>query len=165
MERQGKDVEKQRFLKRYFKGLWCTGLMFMASYEETFESQNQSFQEYMCKTTEGKRTYNRRVRLGRLFSFFTFQQWMNAVDKAAQYQRETKLMGIPTGRGHYFGEIRPKETFIPASNGIFEGLSVNLPGNPDDYLSNLYGTDYMTLPPKEKRERHFIMDIKFEGEL
>ena len=71
-------------------------------------------------------------------------------------------MGIPSGRGHYFGEIRSANTFLPPSKGIFEGLEVNLPGNPDDYLSNLYGADYMTLPPEEKRERHFFVDIKFK---
>ena len=37
-----------------------------------------------------------------------------------------------------------------------------LPGDPNDYLSNLYGADYMTLPPVEKREKHFIVDIQFE---
>ena len=73
-------------------------------------------------------------------------------------------MGIPSGRGHYFGEIRPKETFLPVSKGEFEGMTVNLPGNADDYISNLYGADYMTLPPVEKRERHFILDIRFKEE-
>ena len=62
----------------------------------------------------------------------------------------------------YFGEIRPATTFIPVSEGIFEGIKVCLPGNPDDYLGNLYGPDYMILPPEEKRERHFFVEIKFK---
>ena len=72
-----------------------------------------------------------------------------------------RSVSIPSGRGHYFGEIRPRETFIPLSQGMFEGLLVNLPGNTHDYLSNLYGENYMTLPPEEKRERHLIIEIKF----
>jgi lipopolysaccharide cholinephosphotransferase len=148
---------------RYLKGFWCTCLMFMASYEETYENRNnQLLEKYMCKTKEGTAVFKRRVRLGGLFSFFNFQTWMNKVDSALQYNRTTKLMGIPSGRGHYFGEIRSRETFIPVSQGLFEGLVVNLPGNPDDYLSNLYGPDYMQLPPEEKRERHFIADIEFK---
>lgn len=149
---------------RKIKGIWCSVLMAMASYEDTYEHQSEVFMQYMCKTEEGKREYNRRVKIGKLFSFFSFQKWMNIVDSACQYKRQTSLMGIPSGRGHYFGEIRPAKTFIPASKGVFEGLEVNLPGDPHDYISNLYGSDYMTLPPVEKRERHFILDIKFKGE-
>ena len=87
---------------------------------------------------------------------------MNIVDRNLQYPKETTLMGIPSGRGHYFGEIRPRETFLPVSKGEFEGMTVNLPGKAEDYLSNLYGADYMTLPPVEKRERHFILDIRLK---
>lgn len=154
----------QNPIHRYVKGIWCSLLMFMASYEETYECQNDAFKQYMCKTTEGKKVYYRRVRLGRFFSFFCFQKWMNLVDSACQYKKSTSLMGIPSGRGHYFGEIRPAKTFLPVSKGMFEGMEVNLPGDPDDYIRNLYGDDYMTLPPVEKRERHFIMDIKFKGD-
>ena len=152
----------ENIIHQKVKGLWCSLLMAMGSYEETYEHQNEFFKNYMCKTEEGKREYNKRIRLGKLFSFFDFQRWMNIIDKACQYKGHTELMGIPSGRGHYFGEIRPRKTFLPVSKGTFEGLQVNLPGDPDDYLSNLYGTDYMTLPPIEKRERHFILDIKFK---
>lgn len=147
---------------RYLKGFWCTCLMFITSYEETYEKQNEALKKYMYKTKEGCNAYKRRIYIGRLFSFFKFQKWVNITDKACQYNKETSLMGIPSGRGHYFGEIRPRITFLPTSKGTFEGLIINLPGNPDDYISNLYGTDYMTLPPIDKRERHFILDIKFK---
>lgn len=154
----------QNKIIRTIKGLWVTCLMFMASNEETYEHRGKALKDYMCKTEEGKRVYRRRIFLGRLFSFFKFQKWMNIVDKACQFKKKTQLMGIPSGRGHYFKEIRKAETFLPPSNGVFEGINVNLPGNPNDYLSNLYGKDYMTIPPEDKRERHFFVDIKFKGE-
>ena len=149
---------------RMIKGFWVTCLMFMASNEETYERQGKELKEYMCKTKEGARAYQRRIRFGRLFSFCKFQTWMNIVDKACQYTKEGHYKGIPSGRGHYFGEICSSDTFFPVSKGKFEGIDVNLPGNPDAYLSNLYGSDYMTLPPEDKRERHFFVNIKFKGE-
>ena len=149
---------------RTLKGIWCSFLMAAGSYEETYEKQDESLKKFMCKTEEGRRAYNRRVIIGKIFSFYNFQKWMNMIDSACQYKKKSNLLGIPSGRGHYFGEIRPAKTFLPVSTGLFEGMQVNLPGDADDYLKNLYGEDYMTPPPVEKRERHFIMDIKFKGE-
>ena len=157
------DNVPDNVIHRYLKGFWCTCLMFMASYEATYENRhNQIFKDYMCKTEEGRAEYNRRIKLGKLFSFYNFQKWVNLIDLAFQHNKLTKLVSIPSGRKHYFGEIRPRETFLPVSQGVFEGLKVNLPGNLHDYLTNLYGSDYMTLPPEEKRERHFIVDLKFQ---
>ena len=135
--------------------------MFMASYEETYEKNDEYLRRYMCKPPEGEREYQSRLFLGRFFSFNKFQKWADIVDKAFQYPRETRLLGIPSGRKHYFGEILPREAYVPVSKGEFEGMTVDLPGNTDMYLSNLYGDDYMTLPPVEKRERHLIMDVVF----
>ena len=150
-------------IHRYVKGFWCTCLMFMASYEATYERNTPAFRNYLCKTAAGRREYRRRMLIGRLFSFFSFQKWAGIVDSALQCPKETSLLGIPSGRGHYFGEIMPRSAYFPASAGVFEGMSVLLPGNPNGYLSHLYGKDYMTLPPVEKRERHFVMDIRFQG--
>jgi len=156
------NIPKNRLI-RIIKGLWCTGLMFISSSVQVYETKETALKDYLCKNKEGRRVYMRRYNLGKLFSFFSFQKWINIVDSAFQYKRKTELMGIPSGRGHYFGEIRSADTFLPPSRGMFEGLNVNLPGKPDDYLSNLYGSDYMTLPPEDKRERHFFVDIKFKG--
>lgn len=38
----------------------------------------------------------------------------------------------------------------------FEGHEFNIPVNYDAYLSKLYGPDYMTPPPPEKRQTHYI---------
>lgn len=147
-------------LIRYCKGAWCSALMFIATNAETYQEKSKSLQKYMCKTPDGAKYYHRMMRVGRLFSFLDKQTWYNMVDHACQYKKQTSRMGIPTGRGHYFGEIRPRETFVPTSQGMFEGKIVNLPGNIDDYCTNLYG-DYMTVPPEDKREQHVIHDIKF----
>lgn len=154
------NIPKNYFYRK-LKGLWCSVLMAMGSYEETYEHQNEFFKNYMCKTKEGRKNYNIRLKLGKLFSFFKFQKWMNIIDNACQYKKETNLLGIPSGRGHYFGEILPREAFFPVSKGLFENNTITLPGRVNDYLQNLYGDDYMTLPPEEKRERHFIVDVSF----
>ena len=156
------DNIPENSIVKILKGVWCTGLMAAVSYVFSFENYNEHIQAFMTKTNEGKRVYRRRLTLGKMLSFKNMQQWYNIVDNAFQYKKETGLLGIPSGRGHYFGEIRPRSTFLPVTKGSFEGLTVNLPGNPDDYLTNLFGSDYMKIPPKEKREKHYIVDIQFE---
>lgn len=150
----------QNFIHRFFKGFLCSVLMFMASYEDTYEHQSEELKNYMCKTTEGAKAYYRRIKLGKLFSFFKFQKWMDIIDSSCQYKKSTNLMGIPSGRGHYFREIQSRKTFLPVSKGLFEGIEVNLPGDTDAYLKNLFG-DYMKIPEVKDREKHFIYDIKF----
>ena len=54
-----------------------------------------------------------------------------------------------------------RDVFLPYSSGNFEGVKVLLPHNPDEYLKNLYGPDYMIIPPVEKRETHHVVSVKF----
>ncbi len=76
-----------------------------------------------------------------------------------QYKGDSKLLGIPTGRKHYFGEIFPADIFLPVTKGEFEGVEVNLPAKCDVYLKNLYGKNYMELPPEGEREIHPLLEL------
>ena len=142
-------------IKRYLKGLWCTLIMYVCSRVETFEDKSSAFSQ-----TEAAASLKYRKAVGKIFSYRNASEWRNTVDKACQYACETKLLGLPTGRKHYFGEILPKSSFLPVSYGEFEKRTVAIPGNYDKYLTNLYG-DYMELPSEEKRENHSIVDIEF----
>lgn len=44
--------------------------------------------------------------------------------------------------------------FFPIGKTTFEGKKYNVPGKIDAYLANHYGKNYMTIPPKEKRQIH-----------
>lgn len=151
-------------LHRTVKGIWCNLLMMIAGYVSTYESDNELMRAYMTKTPAGKKEYRRRMLIGKCFSFRRSERWFDRVDKAIQYRKESPLMGIPTGRKHYFGEMMASSSYLPVSKGSFEGLEVHLPGNPDDHMRHLYGPDYMQLPPEEKREKHLIIDIRFSPE-
>lgn len=151
-------------IHRMLKGLHCSALMYVASCVDMYQNSGEILKSYMCKTKAGAKEYRRRMSIGRLFSFWSIQKWYNILDHAFQYKRKSKLAGIPSGRKHYFGEICTRSTFFPATKGLFEGMKVYLPGDPDAYLTNLFGKDYMELPPVEKREKHFIISIAFDVE-
>lgn len=145
---------------RTLKGLSCQALMLIASAVQTFETDRKNGRKPASDDEEWLRFYRRRVRIGRLFSARSSRCWLDRVDAACQYKKAGDLLGIPTGRGHYFGEILPTKAFLPPVRGEFAGRTVYLPCDANAYLSNLYG-DYMVIPPPEKREKHYITAIDF----
>ena len=98
--------------------------------------------------------------LGKIFSIISHKRWICWYDSFVKNEEIGKMAVIPTGRKLYHGETLPSSVFFPVSKGIFEGLEVNLPSNPDAYLKNLYG-DYMIIPSVEKRESHMIVKLVF----
>lgn len=144
---------------RKIKGIWCNALMFIGSRVYLYERDNPVFRAHMSGTEEAKRALRVTLAIGKLFSFIPSRKWSDWADKAVRYRKHTGLLGLPTGRKHYFGEIFPEDVFFPPSLGMFEGHEVPLPADCDSYLRNLYG-DYMQIPPPEKREKHYIVELK-----
>lgn len=48
----------------------------------------------------------------------------------------------------------PAEVYFPTRKLLFEGKCYHVPGKIEQYLSTVYGPDYMELPPVEKRQTH-----------
>lgn len=145
---------------RAVHGLTATAAMFIAGQVDTFEEDSPAVRAFFYKSKAGTKVYNRRLRVGKAFSFMSASQWFNVVDRVCRYKRKTDFLGIPTGRKHYFGEILPYDAFLPISEGVFENRIVNLPAKPDVYLKNLFG-DYMQIPDEKDREKHLITEIDF----
>jgi len=57
-----------------------------------------------------------------------------------------------------------REKVFPVSEIKFEQKIYNAPNDVDYFLSTIYGSDYMQIPPIEKQETHPPKRIKFEGE-
>lgn len=93
-----------------------------------------------------------------LMSHKTLGKWFDRF--VSRHRKPTKRATVATGLKRYRKETLDSNVWFPYSKGIFEGISVNLPHDPDKYLSFIYG-EYMKLPPLEKRETHAIVKLKF----
>lgn len=155
------NVPDNRLIRRV-KGLCCNLIMGIAGsvqYVEWYrrDKDNPIFQ------TEIMKNYSKKKLLGQIFSLKPSHYWFDKVDRVCQYHGNSTLIGFPTGRRHYFGEIHNKKDIFPLATATFEGRLVYVPHDADKYLKKLYGEKYMELPPMEKRERHMILDIGFRS--
>ena len=148
---------------RLFKGGMATLVMAIAGSVEFMDWYKKDKSNPIFETKGMIEARKKRQILGTIFSFRSKYYWYNKVDLACQYDKETDLVGFPTGRKHYFGEIHKRMEILPLSEAVFEGISVKVPGDVKSYLTGLYGNKYMEVPPVEKRETHFVVDISFDN--
>lgn len=146
-------------LIRFIKGFFANGIHYIGSSAKMHQIHNIMLKEYFSASLEGKINYIIRNSIGFLASFISYKEWFNFYDKIIAYEKVSDLCGVPSGRAHYFGEILPKDVFLPPKEIKFEGQKAYVPNKVDIYLKNLYG-DYMKIPPIESRERHYF--VKFE---
>ena len=80
------------------------------------------------------------------------------MDNAIQ-NKKTTLITSATGRKHYFGEMFAADIIFPLTEMEFEKHMFYAPRKWKEYLEGIYGNDYMTPPPDNERESHFITEI------
>lgn len=149
---------------RFFHGVVADGMMFIAGQVWFAKKSSMAFRKAMKSSFSGKIRYITKMIIGNIFGVCPLYKWFNVVDKCCQYKGKTDLMGVPTGRKHYFGEIFNASVYLPAKEVSFSGHKAFLPNNEDEYLSNLYG-NYMTIPPENKREHHYIYEVIIDGSI
>ena len=124
--------------------------------------------EYECARNEGNQNAELSLKrvlchfAGWLFSFRTSVKWYDVLDRVNQYANEnTKMVSIPSGRKHYFGEMYQREWMVECIPMRFEDMLLPIPKGYDEYLKQLYG-NYHELPPENQREHHYIRSIEFQ---
>ena len=114
-------------------------------------------------TRKGSVIIKFRLLLGFLFHIKKSSWWDSKGNRIAKKfaNGNYSFVTIPTGRGHYFGEMLNKNDIIPPVSVPFEDTKSFIFHDYTSYLSSLYGNKYMQLPPESKREHHFCLEIKF----
>lgn len=104
--------------------------------------------------------YKARRFLGFLFSIVSHKTLCNFIDKFQSRHNGRNIVTSPSGRKGYLGERMMIEDILPPVLMPFEDGEFYVVNNVTKYLELLYGKDYMQLPPEEKRERHFVVELK-----
>ena len=148
---------------RYIKGVLANGIRLVANM--VLEARKWTDLEKTFYATDKDLYKTMRVRKfwGRLFSVISHHQWIKFYDWFVRNDNMNGMVGIPTGRKLYNGEVFPQTIFFPPVIAVFEDIQVNIPADYDVYLTNLYH-NYMELPPIEKRESHFVVSVDIPKE-
>lgn len=82
--------------------------------------------------------------------------WIDHIQKVAKELPfdDSHYVGVMMTNIHFEEERVLKDEYIPQKEFMFEGSLFKGPQNYDTYLTQLYGSNYMEIPPKEKRISH-----------
>lgn len=155
------DNVSPRFFIREMDGFLSSCLRGVITSVFMYKYRNQYLVDYFSVSRKSKAFYRARQVIGFLFSFISHKKLVNIFDSLVSRRFTSQYITVPTGRNMYKGEIIPKEWWRPLRKAKFESEMFYTLNNVEGYLSNMYGKDYMVLPPPEKRERHYIVKIDF----
>jgi lipopolysaccharide cholinephosphotransferase len=148
-------------LARTIKACVVDVFSLMATSLRFYKNKNPLFKECFMRTHITKLHYYIRRFIGLIFSVFPKKYLYSKYDEFVSRSIGKKYCCIPTGRRYYSGEIHSRNVFFPPKEALFEGIMVYIPHDADAYLKRLYG-DYMSIPPVEKRERHFYTEFNLD---
>ena len=123
----------------------------------------QFLEKYMDTDARAADGFKRKAKIGRLFRWISLDastRMANTVYSLCKND-DSRYVTIPGGRGHFFKEMQRREDLCETIDMVFEGLKIKVPRGYDVYMTKLYG-DYMTIPDREDREKHPLMEIVFD---
>ena len=139
---------------RSIHGLKSTFLLFVDS-SVRLKYCSKNILKYTNNNPHIRKEIHKRTWAAHLFAFRPLERWLLLSDRVfSSVHKKGKYLVCPGGVNHFFGELYNSSLFEYPSMGSFEGEKWSLPANPEEYLLKRYGSNYMQLPPPEKREKH-----------
>ena len=153
------DNVPNNFVRRRIKGFRCDVLAYISS--QVFNRENRTVESIEAFKRTSRINYVLRTAVGLIFSFKNSSWWFKRFDNAVIFNdNDSSFCTIAAGRKHYFGELIKRDSILPARYVTFEFLSAPVFCDVEGYLTHMYG-DYMIIPPVEKREKHYVKELKF----
>lgn len=150
------NMFENKFL-RLLHGLLCQGLGLFYSCRRFFFDR-----KIICKWAHenGNYSFVFRVKtfIGGILSVLPLDFWVRFWCWANSLCRNdaSAKVAIPVGKKHFFGEICARAELCEVKFIPFEGRLMPVPSEIGKYLQRLYGPDYMTPQPPDRRERHLF---------
>ena len=153
------NIADNKFI-RYFDSLVSDFMKGVGTSMIYWKYNNKKLTQYYGTSTKAKIYFKIRKSLGIIQYLIPHKQWVNLFDKfVSRHKKQSEQVTAPTGRKYYLGEIIDRTCWSSTDISQFESFNFYIPHEAEKYLLNLYGADYMQLPPENKRERHFCVKL------
>lgn len=148
-------------LLRFIHGLQCNFYLMVIS-ALRIDACKKSLLEHTKHSPKANKSIKIRCIIGHFFKFRKLSSWIRSADRCFSKVKntQTKLICIPTGAQHYFGEIYNRKQMCERRYVPFETESLPIPKDAEKILKQRYGDNYMQLPPISKRAKHAIVEYK-----
>lgn len=100
--------------------------------------------------------------IGFFLAWLPLDTWVRAASRWNQKcsNDASKRVAVPTGRKRFFKETYDRSTYCQPKWLPFEDHVWPVTQDADAYMRKLYGSDYMLIPPEDKRERHVVLELQ-----
>lgn len=153
---------------RLLHGVACNALLLVVSMMR-MQRCKENLLKYGAASKELVAAVKKRAFFAVFFRFFSLEQWLKIIDKifALCKNAGSQYITIPSGNGHFFGELFLRDKMAVVKQADFGRMKANLSEDADYYLNKRYGEDYMNVPSEQEREKHvfirFSLKEKQEG--
>lgn len=146
---------------RTMHGLMCTAFLLVGSVMRMKRCQ-YNLLKYGASSPKLCRAVKNRAIFAFFFSFLNLEQWLKLTDWVFTLCKNvnSKYIVIPSGNGHYFGELYLRNKMQNLRQIDFECERYFVPEDADYLLRTRYSENYMDLPAEQDRERHAF--IRFD---
>ena len=149
-------------VRRKTEGYLSLAMGYLLTCRKTYHEMPY-LRKYIENVPSLRKAFEKKARFGRMISWISLDRAAELVAK--QYSKckdeHSKYVTVPSGRKHYFGEMYPRPYLCETVFMPFEDIQVRVAKEYDAYLSHLYGSDYMKIPPEGRHEQHPIMELDF----
>jgi len=140
------------------KKYWAYFLMYVAGSVMQVEEDSETYKISMFSTTAGKRNWQLRQALGRLFSFASSKTWHRWIEEFAICHKKTGYCHVIADLDVCFKTV-PADYYFPFRKIKLDGIGeIDIPNKYDEYLRLTYG-DWTKIPEEKDRWHHYVKEI------
>ncbi len=146
---------------RCWHGMLCMGMKFLLSCRKTYEEKDNLLR-LVANDKAGRQGVAVKGWIGKWISFLSLDKWTQLTINCCKLcKRPGKYVTIPSGRKQFFGEISERKRYENTCLVPFDGQEFQLIEDSAEYLKQIYGPNYLSIPSEEQREHHAVLEIKF----
>lgn len=139
------------------KKYWAYFLMYVAGSVMQVEENSETYKKSMFSSKAGKRNWQLRQAIGRIFSFAPSKTWHRWIEKNWIIKQKTEFVHVKPALS-MCGSMVPSDVFFPFVKLQSEFGEIGVPHDSEKYLDLIYG-NWRKIPDDKEKWHHYVSEI------